>query len=172
MPLSLLPSWLPTVGAPFRRRLAATAALSLAVALGTTAAAHADLAPPKLAKPRPAKPAKPSKPTTPAKPAETAEPAAKREKLRGQIKRHPRAGTKEEMLTGRYHLYAGAKAFELWATKQVSERRMDEVAGRNVEVSVVRREIAEDRNTDVPVQRPSGGLPAKVVYEVMAIQVL
>jgi hypothetical protein len=76
------------------------------------------------------------------------------------------------MLTGRYHLYAGAKVYEVQASKLVSEDRMDEVAGRSVVVSALRREIAEDRNTDVPVQRPSGGLPAKVVYELMAIKVL
>jgi hypothetical protein len=163
MLLDLLRPWTPSLRTRSLRTLSlrtlsATAAISLALALGLPAAAHADLAPPKLLKPRPAKPAKPE--------------AAKLETLRGEIKRHPKAGTKEEMLTGRYHLYAGAKVYEVQATKQVSEERMDEVAGRSVEVQAVRREIAEDRNTDVPVQRPSGGLPAKVVYELIAIKVL
>lgn len=144
-----------------QRRWFALAALLVATALSTPTVALADLAPPKLHKPRPAPPAKPAKPAL-----------AKVETLRGEIKRHPKAGTKEEMLTGRYHLYGGGKVYEVQATKQVSERRMDEAAGKTVVVTARRREIAEDRNTDVPVQRPSGGLPAKVVYELLTIKVL
>ena len=46
------------------------------------------------------------------------------------------------------------------------------VAGKQVVVSVRRRLIAEDRNTDVPEQRPIGGLPARTVYDLLSLKVL
>lgn len=98
-------------------------------------------------------------------------PAGERlETLRGKIRRHPRAGTKAEMLTGRYHLYARGRAYEVIASPAVPESRLDAVAGKPVVVQVRRREIAEDRNVDVPVQRPSGGLPAKTVYDLVSLR--
>lgn len=148
---------------PRARGFLAAAGTLLALALGLSApvAASADLGPPRVLRPRPQKPAKPTKPAV-----------ARPEVLQGVIKRHPRAGTKEEMLTGRYHLYSGTQVRELIGSAAVSEAKMDAVAGKRVSVTVRRREIAEDRNTDVPVQRPVGGLPARTVYDLIALKVL
>ncbi len=138
--------------------------LSLTLGLAVPATAAADLRPPIVQMPRPAKPTKPARPAKPA--------LAKPELFKGEVKRHPRAGTKEEMLTGSYHLYSGTEVRELVASAAVSEAKLDAVAGKQVVVSVRRRLIAEDRNTDVPEQRPIGGLPARTVYDLLSLKVL
>lgn len=139
-------------------------AITIVIGSAAPSSGYADLAPPRLNSPRPQKPVKQPKAAKAA--------VAKTEVLKGEIKRHPYAGTKREMVDGRYHLYSGKLVYELVSSKEVTEARMDQVAGKRVAVTVRRREIAEDRNIDVREQRPIGGLPAKTVYDLISLKIL
>ena len=87
----------------------------------------------------------------------------------GEIRRHPQAGTKMEMITGRYHLYVGSEALWLEPSVTVSEDDFDAVAAKQVHATLRKREEPADTSNPDNVQRPSDGLPARTVYVVVAL---
>jgi hypothetical protein len=90
----------------------------------------------------------------------------------GEIRRHPDAGTKMEMITGRYHLYVGSEALWLEPSATVGEADFDAVAGKQVRVTLRKRDDAAVTSNPDNVQRPVDGLPARTVYVVVALAVL
>ena len=90
----------------------------------------------------------------------------------GEIRRHPDAGTKMEMITGRYHLHTAGEMLWLEPSTTVREADFDAVAGQQVRVTLRKRDDAAVTSNPDNVQRPVDGLPARTVYVVVALAVV